>query len=382
MNKKYTIVILIINASLILKVQSNDCDNIIDFYKVNNLPYSKKDCCQWTNIQCFNNNIQYFRYVDDNNIKIDFSNFPIFEELSELIIQGKYILGGTVPYSFFIQPKLKTLILENSNIWEIPNIINPVVSSSIETLSLKNNLLTTFPYYLRNMPNLKNLNLSENKISGQLSSEINQFPFLEILNISSNFFNGKLPEMPSGLRELYIGNNQFSSLEISSSQTPNLELFNGDNTNLGDSSFQILTEFPNLKNISLENAGLTKIPQSIKYLDKLETLSLKNNNIEYLPNEFEQLNSLEEINISGNKRLNGKIKNNFTIKNCYISNTNVCIEDVKTCKSIDNEMICGGRNSSNILLNILIVILIIIITGLIGYIVNYLYKLKKDNDLI
>jgi len=361
-----------------------DCIEIINFYNKNNLEVKNENCCQWQNIQCTvdNKNIKTFSYVDDKNIKIDFTNFPVFEELSELVIQGKYLLGGSVPYNFFNQPKLTKLILDNSNIWEIPNLINSSSFSTIEILSLKSNLLSTFPYHLYNMPKLKNLIISDNKISGSLQEEIKLFPVLESLNLSKNFMTGSVPDLPHNLKELNIDDNQFKSLSFSSTQTPNLEIFTGNNNILDNSSFQLLTEFSNLRNISLENTGLTEVPTSINSLQNLKYLSLKNNGIEKLPDEFEGLDSLEELNLSGNKNLKAKIKGNIEIQECYINHTNVCLESENICKHVDKNNICGQSEglSKLTLTDILIIVLIGLIITFVCYIVYYLFKFKKEND--
>ncbi|ORX55280.1 hypothetical protein BCR36DRAFT_410220 [Piromyces finnis] len=359
----------------------SDCDSIISFYKGSNLKFSNENCCNWSNIQCKNNKIYLFQYINDNNEKIDFSTFPILGELTDLIIQGKYLLGGSVPTIFFSQPKLMRLILDNSNIWEIPNIINSASSSSIESISLKNNLLTAFPYFLRNMPHLKSLNISENKINEELTNEISQFPSLEILNISSNFMTGSIPEIPSSLKELYIDNNQFSSLKFSYSQSPNLEIFSGNNNKLGNDAFKLLTEFQNMKNISLENTELTGIPSSINNLSKLRYLSLKNNDIDQLPEEFNDIKYLEELNLSGNSKLKGKIKSGAAISKCYLSHTaDVCVEYKNICSFNDSQNICGQSKGSSLLSNMAVVFLSLAIISLLIYIIHFLYKLKKEKN--
>jgi len=361
-------------------MNSNDCDLIASFYKDNKLSVNNGNCCKWPNIQCINNRIKSFQYIDDSNEKIDFSTFPILSELTDLIIQGKYLLGGSVPIVLFSQPKLNKLILDNSNIWEIPNDANSVSSSSLEILSLKNNLLTAFPYFLRNMPKLKSLNISDNKINESLTDEIKQFPSLEILNISSNFLTGRVPDMPSNLKELYVDSNQFSSLQISFSQSPDLELFSGGNNKFGENDFVLLTEFNNMKNISLENVGLSKIPGSISSLSQLKYLSLKNNDIEQLPEEFDSLKSLEELNLSGNSNLKGKIKSGVRISKCYLGHTDVCLENDSICSYYDSKNICGQSKSSSVFSTILIIFLCLAIIALIIYIIIYLIKFKKEND--
>eukprot|EP00833_Pecoramyces_ruminatium_P003907 jgi/Orpsp1_1/1177939/evm.model.c7180000063421.1 len=378
MNLKYSLYIILINVSIVFAVLSSDCDSINAFYQDNLLKRdNNENCCLWSNIECVNDKIKSLKCIDDSNIKIDFTKFPILEELTSLTFQGKYLMGGSVPSIFFQQPKLVELIMDNSNIWELPN-LNPSNSGLIETISLKNNLLTSFPYNLKNISKLKNLIISNNKMSNKLNDEIKQFPSLEKLDISSNFLNGDLPDMPSNLKELYIDDNQFSSLSLSSSQSPNLEIFSANNNNLGDSSFSHLTDFKSLKKISLDNTDLKEIPSSIDSLENLSYLSLRRNSISELPENIEKL-SLVELNISDNSNLNGKLKSNVNIKNCYINHTKVCLENSRVCDNVDSSNICGESGSSGISIFI-IICLIIIIIGLICYIVNFVIKLRKENN--
>ncbi|OUM64439.1 hypothetical protein PIROE2DRAFT_8743 [Piromyces sp. E2] len=263
---------------------NDDCSNIITFYKKNKLHISNDNCCSWSNIQCVNNKINSFQYIDDVHETIDFSTFPILEDLTDLTIQGKYLLGGSVPY-----------------------IINAAGSNSIE-----------------------------------------------ILNISSNFMTGDVPDMPSNLKELYVDNNQFSSLNFSFSHSPNLEVFSGNSNSFIENDFYILTEFVNMKNISLDNNGLSVIPSSINNLIELDYLSLKDNNISQLPEEFDSIKSLEELNLSGNSYMEGKIKKGTNIVKCYLSQTNICLESGDICNTYDTKNICGQSKSKSVLSNALI----------------------------
>jgi len=311
---KYIIIYIIINCYFIL-VRSDDCLNVINFYKNNNLSIGNDNCCLWPNVQCVNNRVTSFQFADDTNIKIDFNMFPILEELSVLSFKGKYALGGTIPYTFFCQPKLVKLFVENSNIWEIPNFSNSVSYNTLEIISFKDNLLTSFPYDLVKMPKLKELNLSNNKMSDSLTQEIKNFPSLEILDISSNFLTGELLDVPSNIKELNINGNQFTTLLLSSLQSPHLEIFLGNDNKFDDKSFEQLMEFKSLKKISLDNTGLTEIPKSIGNLNDLKVLSLKNNDIITLPEELDKNHNLEEINLVDNPKLEGVIRSKSSIKN-------------------------------------------------------------------
>ncbi|ORY86570.1 L domain-like protein [Neocallimastix californiae] len=379
MNLKYYLSVLLLKVSIVLAVQFSDCDKINAFYQTNKLVRdgNQENCCLWSNISCSNNNIKSFEYVDDSNVKIDFSSFPVLEEINSIKFQGKYLMGGSVPSIFFSQPKLVELILDDSNIWELPN-LNSVSANSIETISLNNNLLTSFPYNLKSLSKLKNLKISNNKMSNKLNDELKELSSLENRDISSNFLNGNLPILPNNLKELIIDDNQFSSLSLSSSQSPNLEIFSANNNNLGDSSFSRLTDIKSLKKLSLDNTDLKEIPSSIDSLENLTYLSLRRNSISKLPESFGKL-SLEELNISDNSNLNGKIKNDVNIKKCYINHTKVCIESKNVCNYIDSSNICGENGSSGFS-TFIIIGLIIIIIALISYIVYFFYYNNNNKN--
>lgn len=135
--------------------------------------------------------------------------------------------------SVFGMANLRVLDLDKNFIEEIPSGINPPSDGgSLEELYLSNNKLTSIPDDLFQLQHVKNLWLSNNKISSPLPSGLGMMTKLQDLELETNYFTGSIPtEMYSltNLQNLYLHDNiltgQFSPLF---SQMTNLKVLDLD----------------------------------------------------------------------------------------------------------------------------------------------------------
>ncbi|KAI3701596.1 hypothetical protein L6452_26786 [Arctium lappa] len=154
--------------------------------------------------------------------------------------------------------------------------------TKLQSLDLSNNHITDLPNDFWSLGSLKTLNLSNNKISMVISSNIGNFGSLEKLDLSFNNFSGSLPESISSLTNLQVLNlnqNGFDSTIplgiISCHLLTSIDFsWNGFNGVLPDG---FGSAFPNLK-----------------------SLNLAGNEIEGKGSDFSKMESLTYLNISKN----------------------------------------------------------------------------------
>ncbi|KAF3567572.1 hypothetical protein DY000_02017244 [Brassica cretica] len=180
---------------------------------------------------------------------------------------------------------------------------------------------------------VKDLSLDHAGYSGSLSSVSFNFPYLQSLDLSGNYFFGPLPDSLSNLTRLtslYLSGNSFSgSVPDSLGSMPAVEELLLDNNRLSGSvpaSFNNLSSLKRLEiqlnNISGEFPDLSSL-KNLNYLDASDNrisgrvplslpgsvvqISMRNNLMEgTIPESFRNLTSLEVVDLSHNK-LSGSV---------------------------------------------------------------------------
>ncbi len=98
----------------------------------------------------------------------------------------------------------------------------------VSSLDLSSQNLTKVPDYVFKMTNLEELNISNNKITGAIQSQINQLKKLKVLNASNNLMTGVPAEIGqlANLQILDLSNNKLTGLPYELSNLQNLKTFN------------------------------------------------------------------------------------------------------------------------------------------------------------
>ncbi|MEH1972681.1 MAG: COR domain-containing protein [Nostoc sp.] len=145
------------------------------------------------------------------------------------------------------------------------------------------------------------LYLNNNQLSS-LPPEFSQLSNLTTLYLSDNQLSSLPPEFSqlSNLTTLYLNNNQLSSLPPEFSQLSNLTRLSLSNNQLSS----LPPEFSQLSNLTmlyLNNNQLSSLPPEFSQLSNLTTLYLNNNQLSSLPPEFSQLSNLTELYLDNNQ---------------------------------------------------------------------------------
>ncbi|KAL6311414.1 hypothetical protein AAG906_035488 [Vitis piasezkii] len=158
--------------------------------------------------------------------------------------------------------------------------------------------------------NINTLNISNNQIRGVLPNLSSQFGTYPDIDISSNSFEGSIPQLPSTVTRLDLSNNKLSGsisllCTIANSYLVYLDLSNNSFTGALPNCWP---QWASLAVLNLENNKFSgKIPNSLGYLQLIQTLHLRNNNLTgELPLSLKNCTNLRLIDL-GKNRLSGKI---------------------------------------------------------------------------
>jgi len=157
------------------------------------------------------------------------------------------------------------------------------ISESINIVTLQyfradHNLLSSFPIGLKNMPKLRELNLSDNGITELSKQVLSACKNLKKLNLSYNPIQ------------------DFTALKFCS-KLKNLKLNGCD---LKEHDLHVVFGLGKLRSLYLENTGLKTIPTTLSRMVKLEEFYLNNNRLENLPDALESLKRLKYLDLTGN----------------------------------------------------------------------------------
>ncbi|KAI3898972.1 hypothetical protein MKW92_020737 [Papaver armeniacum] len=184
---------------------------------------------------------------------------------------------------------------------------------NLKTLGLGSCNLEEFPTFICNLTHLWELDLSYNNLTGAIPSCLFKLGYLRTIYLSNNKFHGALPLPPLGLYKLEVSNNKLSG-EISTEIGKRLS--NAFNINLSGNKLsgtipfsmfptkpQFLTDYIDLSNNKL--SGI--IPTNIGYCGSLRYLNLGTNNLTgKFPRVLELAKTLKYLQLSKN-HLDGTI---------------------------------------------------------------------------
>ncbi|KAJ9678941.1 hypothetical protein PVL29_020986 [Vitis rotundifolia] len=154
-----------------------------------------------------------------------------------------------------------------------------------------------------------NLSISNNRINGTLPNLSSKFGSLSYIDMSSNCFEGSIPQPPYDVRWLDLSNNKLSgSISLLCTIGDPLLLLDLSNNSLSGGLPNCWAQWESLVVLNLENNRFSgQIPNSFGSLRSIQTLHLRNNNLTgELPLSLKNCTSLRFIDLAKN-RLSGKI---------------------------------------------------------------------------
>eukprot|EP01080_Neovahlkampfia_damariscottae_P009563 gene9563-1766_t len=245
--------------------------------------------------------IEEFKSVYFDCCQLDsFENFEkLFSNITELKITNSKMKN--IPECITKMKNLKTLDFGGNNIENLRGYPKQLISTSLKTLNLSNNIIGYIPNDIKLVGNLQNLILNNCGLE-LFPSPICNLKHLKYLDLSNN-------------RLLNI-----QSLEKSESLLEQLEELKMDNCNLKK---KLTIPFKNLRKLSLKSNSLTHFPiwslntisplseldlsnnmifkaKGFNHYPNLKLLTLKHNKIEILDDLFASLSHLKFVDVSHN----------------------------------------------------------------------------------
>ncbi|CAN1834938.1 Receptor-like protein 6 [Linum perenne] len=308
----------------------------------------KLSSCNIDSFPDFSENSYSITYLDlsNNKIKGDIPPSICYMKDLEILDLSTNHINGLIPTCLTAFPSLHILSLRNNQLSGMlpggfaPNCTlrtldvnqNHLSDELSESLGLckdlevidvgKNYLTGKFPLWLENLPLLRILVLHSNQFGGTVESKNSSgFPLLQIFDVSSNKFVGK---MPSGWFRSW--EEMMKQSTPPGSQGEVISFTHYLSSTIGDYHFQdsitvtakgiereygkILTSFV-LIDVS-NNRFTGEIPEAIACLESIHLLNLSNNHFTgHIPVSFGQLSQLESLDLSSNN-LSGNIPPQLT----------------------------------------------------------------------
>ncbi|XP_058080784.1 probable LRR receptor-like serine/threonine-protein kinase At4g37250 [Magnolia sinica] len=189
---------------------------------LDNWNYNDETPCSWTGVTCTAIPLPFYPTAASRVVGLALPNSKLLgsispdlgyvEHLRNLDLSHNFF-NGTLPASLFSSSELQVLdISDNEVSGELPELVGNL--KSLEFLNLSDNALVgRIPDNLTSLPNLTVVSLRNNYLSGGLPI---RFQSVEVLDLASNLVNGSLPPDFGGgnLRSLNLSYNRLSG-EIS-----------------------------------------------------------------------------------------------------------------------------------------------------------------------
>ncbi|KAL7465333.1 hypothetical protein ACHAXS_005660 [Conticribra weissflogii] len=272
--------------------------------------------CFWSGIACETKTDGFpsITYLDLSSNGLDgklISELGYLTSLTQLHLWGNKGLHGTIPETFGRLVNLHTLYLDKNS---LEGGIGFIVSlKNLKHLDLSENKLRgQLPHSLGGISTLYDLRLSQNHFSGALPFSMIQLTNLQTLLLDNNAFGGSLPSVVGSLKNivsLRLHENDFigtlpSSFTVTTTNVARLCLFPKNDFSGGIPQFGSKS----LRDLFLGKNSLTgTIPDIFGEKRELEVLSLRANRLfGSIPKSLAKATALKKLDLSYNK-LSGEI---------------------------------------------------------------------------
>jgi Leucine-rich repeat (LRR) protein len=215
-------------------------------------------------------------------------------------------LVGTLPPELTLLTKLQELSLDSNSLSGVVPNLDKV--KELKLLSLNsNNYSSKLPKWLGNLPNLVTLRLSSNNFKHAIPTEFQKITSLKNFDADNNVLSGSLNVLGEmkWIENLNLCNNHFTGTIANDFlvHLSGLQILNLSNNLLNGKIPQGLLQLTSLKVLALDNNSLSGIiPTDVTYSSSLQVLSFKENRVTgSIPSSFQSLVNLQRLDASSNE---------------------------------------------------------------------------------
>ncbi|CAI9271428.1 unnamed protein product [Lactuca saligna] len=245
------------------------------------------DFCSWNGINCDNSNPKRVTAINlaskslTGNLPSDLNQLS---QLKTLALQSNF-LSGDLP-TLANLTFLESVFLDGNNFTSIPSDFF-LGLTNLQSFSISDNLDLSFwvlPNHLIDSSNLQTFQASNAKIMGFIPDIFDSFPNLQNLRLSYNNLTGNLPKSFGGseIQNLWLNNQESGlsgTLDVLSSMTQLSQVWLQANAFTG--AIPDLSKCTNLNDLQLRDNQFTGIvPPSLMSLPQLSKISLRNNKLQ------------------------------------------------------------------------------------------------------
>jgi Leucine-rich repeat (LRR) protein len=223
------------------------------------------------------------------------------------IVQSNNKLDNSILDIIFKITSLKDLKLAKNDLeGELSSLVSNL--TALETLELQENKLTTLPSSLGDCGGLHVINVAHNSLEVFPAKEISRCALRE-LDVSENKLSGALfPECIEhwdSLQSLNVKGNHLTSFAESSVTLPALHSLIVSNNQLA--AFPCVTGWNELLVLLVDGNRIERLPEELFTLVRLRTLDFSRNHVKIIDPRLGGVESLELVNSSGNPLLDRKL---------------------------------------------------------------------------
>lgn len=177
--------------------------------------------------------------------------------------------------------------------------------AGLELLDFRNNLLQTIPIGLRKMERLTTLNLSGNEIGNEMLDIVWQIPQLRNLYLANNNLTGSLDGSSIAteqLRVLDVSNNKIEQFDLARGQLSTLQVLNISSNKLETLPWDSLASCELIELLASANdIGGTAFEDTQTCFDNLRELDLSRNSIVALASISSEFSTMHTVRMNGNR---------------------------------------------------------------------------------
>ncbi|CAA7022084.1 unnamed protein product [Microthlaspi erraticum] len=253
-------------------------------------------------------NLQYF-FIYRNKFRVsplDLSVFSSLKQLSALGLSGIPLSTTNITSGSEFPSHLKYLYLSGCNITEFPEFLRD--QANLQTLDISNNKIQgQVPNWLWRLQGLEVLFLSSNSLSG-FNGSLNPLPGsqIDVLDLSSNAFQGPLFLPSTVIRYLFASKNNFTGeIPPSVCELTSPSILDLSNNNFNGSIPRCLETqmMTSISDLNLHSNSLTgSLPDIFTNAERLRSIDVSHNRLHgKLPESLTLCSALEVLNVESNE---------------------------------------------------------------------------------